>query len=316
VRRRESAAQAFFHAARCFAVAVSIRVRFRHFLRLSQGQMNLGTINHCVYCGTRDGPFSDEHTVPVALGGDRYLENAACETCRKITNDGFENACLSIMLESQRFHLGLMGKKARPKLKIGIGEPQAGFKWKHVSRDKHPLALVLPRLAEPALFTGHEYGETAQLAGLWAWREENVEAILQEHAKESGGQKARFFQPFNFHLFSRMLAKIAHTEAIGQFGEASFRPYLPPLILGKTQAVARYVGGNPAIPGGEAEKHIEWLTNSVSFGVAKPLLTGMPALLTTAIRLFDSFNAPGYVVIVGEALRDFPELEPGTSGGA
>jgi len=36
---------------------------------------------HCIYCGTKQGPLSDEHIVPFGLGGTLVLPKASCKAC-------------------------------------------------------------------------------------------------------------------------------------------------------------------------------------------------------------------------------------------
>ena len=48
------------------------------------------SINHCIYCGA--ACETDEHVVPLALGGDEILEKASCEMCRAITSKWERNA--------------------------------------------------------------------------------------------------------------------------------------------------------------------------------------------------------------------------------
>jgi hypothetical protein len=42
-------------------------------------------VRACIYCGATAGPFSDEHIIPLSLGGNLVLPESSCHPCAKIT---------------------------------------------------------------------------------------------------------------------------------------------------------------------------------------------------------------------------------------
>ena len=56
-------------------------------------------VGQCIYCGTTTLPagvkrFGDEHVIPLALGGNLILREAACGKCEKIINEDVETPVL------------------------------------------------------------------------------------------------------------------------------------------------------------------------------------------------------------------------------
>jgi len=52
---------------------------------MSHGHTRIPTRGYCIYCGATGVRLTDEHVVPLALGGVHILEDASCDTCADIT---------------------------------------------------------------------------------------------------------------------------------------------------------------------------------------------------------------------------------------
>jgi HNH endonuclease len=72
-------------------------------------------VGRCIYCGTSTGELTDEHIIPLALGGNMVLPQASCRDCAKITGqiEGFN-------LEARR---GIFGP-LRLRLKLPTRHPK------------------------------------------------------------------------------------------------------------------------------------------------------------------------------------------------
>lgn len=263
---------------------------------------NLRSLNYCVYCGTSEGPLNDEHTIPEALKGNRYLGSAACETCRKITNDEFENFCLNETFLSTRVHLGWMPKKARPHLKLGTGTPSKDFRWKkRIAQNEHPLILLLPVFAPPSFIGGIDQGEGFAMLDCWKFISSDAEEKLKSSATS-------YWQGISPEMFLRMIAKIAHTEGIGQLGENAFDPVLPPIILGTSKNISRFVGGDPQIIGARPPPFVEQVAHQTSSAFYIDPNNKARPFWAVQVHLFLNFNAPAYLAILGPALKSPAEV--------
>src|SRR6186713_2037472 len=61
-------------------------------------------VGKCIYCGTSKGKLSDEHIVPLGLGGKTILPEASCSVCADITS-AIEGHCQGRMLGPLRIGL-------------------------------------------------------------------------------------------------------------------------------------------------------------------------------------------------------------------
>jgi hypothetical protein len=103
-------------------------------------------------------------------------------------------------------------------------------------------------------------------------------------------------------VFARMLAKIAHAATVGWLGLDSFKPYLPPLILGEDENAAYLVGGaEPPTAPGPAQPYSKKTRHHI-LKIIPMSSAGKPDLLAVSIRLFLHIGTPTYWVIVGEPL--------------
>src|SRR5271157_403593 len=57
---------------------------------MSHGPTRVKSFGACIYCGATGVRLTDEHIVPLSLGGAHILEAASCDNCAKITTR-FEN---------------------------------------------------------------------------------------------------------------------------------------------------------------------------------------------------------------------------------
>ena len=57
-------------------------------------------VGRCIYCGATEPPadigrFTDEHIIPLAMGGNLILPQASCKQCEKIINREIETPVCS-----------------------------------------------------------------------------------------------------------------------------------------------------------------------------------------------------------------------------
>jgi hypothetical protein len=96
---------------------------------------------------------------------------------------------------------------------------------------------------------------------------------------------------FNDHVFCQMLAKIAHSYAVAEWGFHSFRPLLLDLILGRCEGADHWVGGtSPVKPPDPQGLHKMRLKREVLLGTE---------YVIAYITLFCLYGAPEYRVVVG-----------------
>jgi hypothetical protein len=251
-------------------------------------------VGRCIYCG--DPPTSDEHIVPLGLNGNLILPDASCNECSSITKK-FEQSCLRGLFGPLRARLKLKTRrpKERPKIfQTPYYYPGGPMRSIGIPVEKLPFVCLGFKFPPPGITKGQAPSEQ--------WRE-----VLQivRYAKDDpafsavfrgDGRRIRLARVDPF-AFGRMLAKIAHAYAIANEGMGKFEPILVPLILGRSNILPHFIGGDSDLPSppppGEGQLHDLWM--------GKCSINGELYLYAT-IRLFAFMGMPRYLVIAGKAL--------------
>ena len=53
---------------------------------MTHGSTKIESKGACIYCGAADVKLTDEHIVPLSIGGQHVLLKASCNECNKITS--------------------------------------------------------------------------------------------------------------------------------------------------------------------------------------------------------------------------------------
>jgi hypothetical protein len=254
-------------------------------------------VNRCIYCGSHSNKLSDEHIIPFGLAGDAYvLKKASCTNCGRITGK-FEQACLRKTLGPFRIRVGspTRNPKERPEKllhyftrKIDGKHVPAGTK--EIAAKDFPLTYLALRLHPPGILQGLPVSNEVR-GELW-FRTDMEEAKKQNLTSDT---ESIVFAQINPLKFARMLAKIAYSYAVAKVGYGKFRPLVLKLILGKTDTLSHWVGGDWDIPPAD-----QWSVHTLE--IYQQEAVGR-TFLVVSIRLFPFFGTPVYRVVVG----DFPD---------
>lgn len=267
------------------------------------------SIGQCVYCRL-EGTLTDEHAIPFGLGGNLVLPQASCKQCAQITSR-FEARILRGGLRGIKERLGLSSRsKGRPeKLPLFCVNGDEA-KRVDVAIEHYPALVILPYLAGPEVAAFEGAPQVEQTPWLFI-PPPDIDALSSLYGITSWASNS-----FDTVSFARMLAKIAHCLAIGERGSGSFIPFLSEIILNERGLdFLRFVGsyGAPCEPVAGDLTHKFVLMTEVADG---------QRYLTCHLRLFASFGAPGYRVVVGQLPEDHnpllavPAASPGSDSRA
>lgn len=124
------------------------------------GKMEIPSFGECIYCGAlaKDVELTDEHIVPLSLGGNAVILDGSCKACASETTK-LENEIAHKVLWEFRAHVNAptRRKKKRPKelpfsYSIAGGEQQT----KTVPIADHPFFVPMPVWGRPGLLVGNQ----------------------------------------------------------------------------------------------------------------------------------------------------------------
>ena len=214
-------------------------------------------LGRCIYCGTTTltagaKRFGDEHIIPLALGGNLILREAACRACEKIINEEIESPVLLkewVYLRVKRDFPTRGKSKNRPS---------------HVtlkSRDGATLSIPIQdystpvpayKFIDPRILSGAPRADDNKHWTMDILTDREAELAMLAKYPQWDGTHSLIPQPFNF---ARLLAKIGYSRAVAEYGLEGFRPLGVDIILGRSNDYFLTVGGSleaqPAIPGGD-----------------------------------------------------------------
>jgi hypothetical protein len=256
-------------------------------------------VGRCIYCGAFSNKLTLEHIIPFGLAGNALLlPKASCKTCESITG-GFEQSCLRTILGPFRLRVGTPTRnpKERPsELPLTLAKQIAGQRPIElatilVPTQEFPLAFIGLRLRPAGVLSGKDPTGMVDGEGWVRCNEEEMRKYLPKDVDKSAegyGLRLGRIKPVTF---ARLLAKIAHSYAIAETGFGSFRPLVTNLILGKTDTLSQWVGGEWDIPP----------ATQAAFELKKyPLSANGKNYLMVNVRLFSFYETPQYHVVVGE----------------
>jgi hypothetical protein len=255
----------------------------------------------CVYCGVASD-LSDEHIVPLGLGGRLVLPQASCSVCSAKTSK-VERTCLRTMLGPLRLLYGLPSRRKakRPEylqLKIKRSE---NSEWEEipVAQERYPFLITLPRFDDAPGFLaltdeGSSKGpstETFWIRGASPHRDffELLGSLVRELRVHTVMPVAKADVP----AFCSMLAKIALASLAANGGRPLPGSTLAQIAVGQNMQNCRYYIGT--LRGNEKPSQ---RLHEVSIGT---VLQSGAAIVR--IRLLAKLGTPTYLVVAPVGVR-------------
>jgi hypothetical protein len=280
--------------------------------KLSQRMFN--PIGRCIYCGSDGEPegLSREHIFPFSLGGTLTLPKSSCRKCASITQD-FEQTCARTIFGNLRllFDLPTRQKDQRPKeLPLEI-EVDGDIRTIMVPVADYPaVPIMFPIFDAPGILRGERptnIFSNARCLPVLAHVPDNEARLKRLRERIGKPLKAKVEGHTAIGPFVRMLAKIAHSNAVAEFGLGSFKPLLPDIILGHSDHTPHFVGCIETIPAmlepqfSDGTHRLFFSTSVVEFNIVEDgrLRVFQEEYLCAAIRLFKDMSSPTYLVVIG-----------------
>jgi hypothetical protein len=200
-----------------------------------------GSVCKCIYCGSED-QLTDEHIVPLALGGDLVLPKSSCKICNTMTSKFELNVLRGHMSEARSVgNLPSRRKKNRPtSVATTLIQRDESTAQLDVPVAK-ALAFLLMPIFEPVSFV---YGPGPRMGARITAIETlkfgpDFQGFLVDHKAVGISGKVRI----DVISFAKLLAKIAYSYYIGINGPFPMAesPALA-LLLGSIDSPSNWIG--------------------------------------------------------------------------
>lgn len=252
------------------------------------------SVGRCIYCGSTASPLTKEHVIPRCLQGNVTLPGASCRKCAQMTSE-FERRFARDTHGPFRDYEGMIGRKkgevARKHLvrKIGLN---GMVTTDSVEARDHPALLLMPQFHSPIPPAVLNILERGLIPEPTLWGDVlNRDAVLKSQTGTRVGGVL-----YDHMNTLRVLAKIAHSFAVGDAGVYGFRPLLLDLIAGRCSDPNQFFGSLPslaAVP--TATLH--------DVRCERLEVNKTDNFLIVNLRLFAQYGAPGYRILVGALPR-------------
>jgi hypothetical protein len=172
-------------------------------------------VGSCIYCGVTGG-LTEEHTIPLALGGRFILPDASCSKCAAITS-AFERRVLrGFMLDARTAgRYRTRRPKERPKSLPLQVERDGLFEKIALEPTDHPGLLHLPLLEPAGLLVGRDPTLGVSVCG---WETLYFGKHPTDVATGIGVKTIRTTSNWDVSSFARLLAKIGYSHAVATVG--------------------------------------------------------------------------------------------------
>ena len=257
----------------------------------------------CVYCGipTSETRLTDEHIVPLSLGGTNILQKASCASCAVVTSK-LELHLARNIFGHYRVHANVATRhpKKRPTVlpaTIIVGkEPAQDLEF---AIEDHPYFTLLPVWKTPGMLAGEK--PSADFGADELHRFDFVPKHFRELLSLTESDSLNFKVPIKLDedQFARALAKIAYCEAIGRYGLDGFeRTTIIDFIFGKYPFAQHLVGGTTAVVPPPMPKNIDHAIMLYETPIESK------NYVVAAVRLFantgtPTHGMPWYLVVLG-----------------
>lgn len=259
-------------------------------------------VNCCIYCCKRvpDVVLTDEHIIAQGLQGNLVLPVASCAgkgSCSEITGR-FEQFYMRDSQDTMRTTFGIFGKRRKKEQRSTVPvewKNQAGSRVIQTDPWEYPFWAQYCIFGRAVMITGIPAKQVTDTKVTLFGNSKSLQKLTEKLADGSSMGDPSRHDPI---YLIRVLAKVAHSFAVAQYGIRSFSPCLIEIICNDSVEVWKdtwhnYIGTVNEI-GGVASPNLHDLW------IEARSINGRFLIICT-IRLFAFLkDSPTYEVVVGE----------------
>jgi 5-methylcytosine-specific restriction endonuclease McrA len=257
---------------------------------MSHGPIRIPSKGRCIYCGKDDVKLTDEHFLPLALGGQHIIEKASCHVCAAITSKFEQHVARDMWGDARNSYNATSRRRNRRPTHITLHDPDHPSRTVRIPYSEYPAPMIFYKMNRAGLLMG--FPDYADLSNAW-----QLVAVMDDIKAKGFEEKFGIKLTAQFRnmpeSFGRLLAKIGYGQILCNFDPGDFRPLCLPYILGQKTNVSYIVGGTHGIP---EPMPVGYNLSTVAFGDQSRIF------LVAEIRLYANAYTPVYHVVVGDVL--------------
>jgi hypothetical protein len=256
---------------------------------MSHGPTIIASKGACIYCGAKGVRLTDEHAVPLSLGGQHIIRNASCDSCADITTKFERDVAREMWGDARISYNAPSRRKKQRKTHIVLADPDNPERKVKVPYSEYPAAMIYYKMHPCGLLEGMP--DAVDLSSRWQFSAIHNDAKAKKFEKRFGIKLTSKFRHVP-ESFARLLAKIGYCHLLCFLDLDDFRPICVPYILGQKGNPSYIVGGTFDIT--EPNRELGYILNTVGFG------NGERLMLLAEIRLFANEHTPTYHAVIGD----------------
>lgn len=258
---------------------------------MSHGPTKIKTKGVCIYCSRAFPNLSDEHVIPLSLGGQHVIQKASCLDCADITKKFEQDVARELWGDARiSYDAPSRRKKQRPSHITLPGRFPSDAPLK-VKYNEYPAPMIFYKMPQAGILQGLTQDD--DLSPKWKLVCIADDDKIKKFETQYPGRLTAKFRHVP-ESFGRLIAKIGYCQVLCSLDPSDFNPICLPYILGTEKNLSYVVGGRETTA--EVLPGIGYSMSSHLFGTADR------AVIAAEIRLFADNCTPSYHVVVGDVL--------------
>lgn len=259
---------------------------------MSHGPTTIESKGACIYCGRSDITLTDEHIVPLSLGGQHVIREASCLACADITKRFEQDVARGLWGDARISYDAPSRRKALRKTHIVLADPHDPSRGKlTVPYHEYPAPMVFYLMPQAGLLQGCP--ETLDLSTMWQLTTITDDKKLKAFEEKYPRRLVARFRHVP-QSFGRLIAKIGYGQALCCLELGDFRPICLPYVLGQRQNVSFVVGGHFEVS--EPIAGLGYAIGTAGFASDDRMM------IISEVKLIANNHTPTYHVVVGDVI--------------
>src|SRR6516165_9114063 len=121
---------------------------------MSHGHTRIASRGACIYCGARGVMLTDEHVIPLSLGGQHILDGASCRPCADFTTKFERDVARDMWGDARNSYKVASRRKKERKTHIILADPRNPARRVKVPYADYPAAMVFYKMGRAGLLEG------------------------------------------------------------------------------------------------------------------------------------------------------------------